>query len=90
MHKSCELPVAYATVVSRAQLAQKICEMAREEFKRCEALVHEQHLQQQGWAAVVANMEDTVKEFTERCDNFFRYYEEHLRLRAEHVGILRE
>ncbi|XP_035795472.1 RB1-inducible coiled-coil protein 1-like isoform X3 [Anopheles albimanus] len=90
VHKSCELPVAYATVVSRAQLAQKICEMAREEFKRCEALVHEQHLQQQGWAAVVANMEDTVKEFTERCDNFFRYYEEHLRLRAEHVGILRD
>uniref|UniRef100_A0A2M3Z011 RB1-inducible coiled-coil protein 1 n=1 Tax=Anopheles braziliensis TaxID=58242 RepID=A0A2M3Z011_9DIPT len=90
VHKSCELPVAYATVVSRAQLAQKICEMAREEFKRCEALVHEQHLQQQGWAAVVANMEDTVKEFTERCDNFFRYYEEHLRLREEHVGILRD
>ncbi|XP_050084411.1 RB1-inducible coiled-coil protein 1 isoform X2 [Anopheles aquasalis] len=90
VHKSCELPVAYATVVSRAQLAQKICEMAREEFKRCEALVHEQHLQQQGWAAVVANMEDTVKEFTERCDNFFRYYEDHLRLREEHVGILRD
>ncbi|XP_049533094.1 RB1-inducible coiled-coil protein 1 isoform X2 [Anopheles darlingi] len=90
VHKSCELPVAYATVVSRAQLAQKICEMAREEFKRCEALVHEQHLQQQGWAAVVANMEDTVKEFTERCENFFRYYEEHLRQREEHVGILRD
>ncbi|XP_058061524.1 RB1-inducible coiled-coil protein 1 [Anopheles bellator] len=88
VQKSLELPVSYQTVVARTQLAAKICEMAREEFKRCEALVHEQHLQQQGWAAVVANMEDTVKEFTERCENFFRYYEEHLRQREEQSDIL--
>ncbi|XP_052868836.1 RB1-inducible coiled-coil protein 1 isoform X2 [Anopheles cruzii] len=88
VQKSLELPVSYQTVVARTQLAAKICEMAREEFKRCEALVHEQHLQQQGWAAVVANMEDTVKEFTERCENFFRYYDEHLRAREEQSDIL--
>lgn len=86
--KSLELPVCYPTVVSRAQLAQKICEMGREELRRCEALVHEQHLQQQGWAAVVANMEDTVKEFQERCEDFSRFYEEQIRLHEEQMDIL--
>uniref|UniRef100_A0AAG5D7Z0 RB1-inducible coiled-coil protein 1 n=1 Tax=Anopheles atroparvus TaxID=41427 RepID=A0AAG5D7Z0_ANOAO len=87
--KSLELPVSYATVAARAQLAQKICEMSREELRRCEALVHEQHLQQQGWAAVVANMEDQVKEFLERWVDFNRYYEEQIRLHEEQMDILK-
>lgn len=83
-----ELPATYATVVTRATLAQKICELAKEEVKACETLVHEQHLQQQGWAAVVANLEDAVKEFQDRVADFFRRYEEHRQRYNDHVDIL--
>ncbi|XP_053672336.1 RB1-inducible coiled-coil protein 1 [Anopheles nili] len=86
--KGLELPVAYSTVAARAQLAQKIYEMGQEELRRCETLIHEQHLQQQGWAAVVANMEDTIKEFQDRSEYFNRYYEEQLRLHEEQLEIL--
>jgi RB1-inducible coiled-coil protein 1 len=37
---------------------QQFHEVAREELKTCEQLVHDQHLQHQGWAAAVANLED--------------------------------
>lgn len=35
--------------------------MDKEEVEACEKLVHDQHLQQQGWAAVVANLEDITR-----------------------------
>ncbi|XP_058447461.1 RB1-inducible coiled-coil protein 1 isoform X2 [Malaya genurostris] len=88
--KCLELPAAYSTVVSRSQLAQQICEMAKEEAKTCDTLVHEQHLQQQGWAAVVANMEDVVAEFQERVTDFYRRYDEHRQHYKENVAILSE
>ncbi|XP_062546074.1 RB1-inducible coiled-coil protein 1 isoform X2 [Armigeres subalbatus] len=86
--KCLELPATYGTVVTRAALAQKIYEMAKEEAKTCKTLVHEQHLQQQGWAAVVANMEDVVNEFQERVADFYRQYEEHRQRYKDHEGIL--
>lgn len=54
----------YNTVVVRAELAKQICEMASQQLHICEKLVHDQHLQHQGWRAVVANLEDIVKTFT--------------------------
>ncbi|XP_039431976.1 RB1-inducible coiled-coil protein 1 isoform X4 [Culex pipiens pallens] len=86
--KCLELPATYNTVVTRSLLAQQICEMAKEEAKTCETLIHEQHLQQQGWAAVVANMEDSVMEFQERVADFYRRYEEHRQRFTEHMEIL--
>ena len=53
----------YQTVVARAQLAQQLHETAREITNVCEQLVHDQHMQQQGWSAVVANLEDLVVAF---------------------------
>ncbi|KAH6921453.1 hypothetical protein HPB50_000601 [Hyalomma asiaticum] len=55
------LPPAFDTVVVRTQLAQEFCDRARQELRTAEALVHEQHLQQQGWAAVVANLDDMTR-----------------------------
>lgn len=83
-----ELPATYGTVVTRAILAQKIYEMAKEEAKTCDGLVLEQHLQQQGWSAVVANMEDLVKEFEERASDFFQRYEEHRERYKQHDDFL--
>ncbi|XP_063699943.1 RB1-inducible coiled-coil protein 1 isoform X2 [Culicoides brevitarsis] len=87
--KCLELPATYNTVVTRAQLAQQVHEMAKEEFRICENLVMEQHLQQQGWCAVVANLEDITVDFHERCDVFFRGFDEHLDKRNEHLDYLK-
>ncbi|KRT86076.1 hypothetical protein AMK59_2, partial [Oryctes borbonicus] len=76
-----DLPHDYATVVHRTQLAQQFNEMAKEQAKICKQLVHDQHLQQQGWAAVVANLEDITMEFKKRADlcekQFSDYMGEH-------------
>uniref|UniRef100_A0A182MAP5 RB1-inducible coiled-coil protein 1 n=1 Tax=Anopheles culicifacies TaxID=139723 RepID=A0A182MAP5_9DIPT len=88
VRKCLELPSSFPTLVARAQLAQRIFEMGREELRRCENLVHEQHLQQQGWAAVVANMEDTIKVFQDRCEYFNENYEKQLQKHQEHMDIL--
>lgn len=82
------LPANYATVVTRAQLAQQMHEMAKEECKLCERLVYEQHLQQQGWAAVIANMEDLADEFRQRFTNFYRCFDDHLHIQAECLEFL--
>ncbi|XP_055644823.1 RB1-inducible coiled-coil protein 1 isoform X2 [Toxorhynchites rutilus septentrionalis] len=83
-----DLPAEYNTVVRRAQLAHKFNEMAKEEVKICVQLVYEQHLQQQGWAAIVANMEDVVAEFQERFAVFERSYEEHKEQYSEQGDFL--
>ncbi|XP_023233231.1 uncharacterized protein LOC111632943 [Centruroides sculpturatus] len=55
------MPPTYHTVVSRAQLAQHFYDLAKNQRVSCERLVYDQHLQQQGWAAVVANLEDIAR-----------------------------
>ncbi|KAG7153514.1 RB1-inducible coiled-coil protein 1-like, partial [Homarus americanus] len=64
------MPASYNTVVARAQLAQQFHEHSRDQTRTCQQLVHDQHLQQQGWAAVVANLEDIVSAFKNRFENF--------------------
>lgn len=87
--RSLELPVANETVMRRAQLAQRMYDMARDEDRLCERLVHEQHLQQQGWSAVVANMEDLTDEFRQRFKSFCEIFERHLEKRSSQVGLLK-
>ncbi|XP_055851820.1 RB1-inducible coiled-coil protein 1 isoform X3 [Episyrphus balteatus] len=82
------LPAVYDTVVTRAQLAQQMYELAREEENICERLVHEQHLQQQGWSAVVANMEDLTEEFRQRFRDFCLSFDRHLEKRAAYIELL--
>lgn len=53
----------FNTVVARTEMAQQLFDMAKEQLHICERLVHDQHLQQQGWAAVVANLEDFANAF---------------------------
>ena len=40
---------------------QQFQDVDGEELRACERLIHDQHLQQQGWAAVVANLEDVTR-----------------------------
>ncbi|XP_052834792.1 LOW QUALITY PROTEIN: RB1-inducible coiled-coil protein 1 [Drosophila gunungcola] len=89
VEESHRLPAALETVRQRAQLAQHMRELARKEEDLCERLVHEQHLQQQGWSAVVANMEDLTNEFRERFVNFCSSFDRHLQKRESYLELLR-
>lgn len=83
-----ELRAEYKTVVQRAQLAQTFHDLGKEELKACEKLVHEQHLQHQGWMAVIANMEDITSEFQERCNDFDKVFKDHIEKRMEYKDYL--
>ncbi|XP_028155826.1 RB1-inducible coiled-coil protein 1 isoform X3 [Ostrinia furnacalis] len=65
------------TVMACTQLAEQFSDLAHEVSRSCEQLVHEQHLQHQGWAAVVANLEDIFNEFCERSRNFKESFRKH-------------
>lgn len=82
VEKCCAQPPNAYTVMTCATLAQQFSELAVEVSSSCEQLVHEQHLQQQGWAAVVANLDDIYFEFCERSRNFKDAFRKH-RLKKE-------
>ncbi|XP_017878640.1 RB1-inducible coiled-coil protein 1 isoform X1 [Ceratina calcarata] len=82
------MPATYQTIVARAQLAQQCYGLAREQTRICERLVHDQHLQQQGWAAVVANLEDLTHLFQSRADILQQTYTAYLSERQQHIDLL--
>ncbi|XP_011154771.1 RB1-inducible coiled-coil protein 1 isoform X2 [Harpegnathos saltator] len=85
---SVSMPATYQTLVSRACLAQQCCGLARDQTRACERLVHDQHLQQQGWAAVVANLEDITQMFQSRADQFQHSFALYLAERQQHMELL--
>lgn len=85
---SLAMPATYQTLIARAQLAQQCCGLAREQTRICERLVHDQHLQQQGWAAVVANLEDITQMFQSRADLLQQSFAVYLSERQRHMELL--
>lgn len=83
------MPPEYNTVVIRAKLAHKMYESATKEIKICERLVFEQHLQQQGWAAVMANLEDLTNEFKQRSSDFLNTINDYLERRPHYLEYLK-
>lgn len=84
----CDLPVTLSTVTKRAQLAQHFYELARDLQLICENLVHDQHLQQQGWSAVLANLEDIVSDFRKRLAIFERTFQDYIDYRDTYTVFL--
>lgn len=82
------MPAEYNTVVVRAKVAQKMYESATKEIKVCEKLVFEQHLQQQGWAAVMANLEDLTNEFKHRTADFLNTINDYVEQRPNYLSYL--
>ncbi|XP_048256219.1 RB1-inducible coiled-coil protein 1-like isoform X1 [Haliotis rufescens] len=82
------MPPAYETVVSRTQLSVQFRDVDEEELKACERLVHDQHLQQQGWAAVVANLEDITSALRQRWELFQEAYDNYLTDRQGYLNTL--
>ncbi|XP_043287529.1 RB1-inducible coiled-coil protein 1 isoform X1 [Venturia canescens] len=88
INASLAMPATYGTLVARAQLAQQCCALAREQTRTCERLVHDQHLQQQGWAAVVANLEDITHMFQSRAEVLQQSFALYLTEREQHMQLL--
>ncbi|CAH1390768.1 unnamed protein product [Nezara viridula] len=85
---SLNLPPTIQTVNMRCQLAQQICEQAKQISWVCDKLIHEQHLQHQGWAAVMANLEDVTAEFSNRNAIFEAAYTQYLETRPQYLEML--
>lgn len=85
---SLAMPATYQTLVARAQLAQQCCGLAGGQTRICEKLVHDQHLQQQGWAAVVANLEDITQMFQNRAALLQQSFAVYLSERQQHMELL--
>ncbi|KAI7792360.1 RB1-inducible coiled-coil protein 1 [Triplophysa rosa] len=58
VEESLMMPAVFHTVASRTQLALEMQEVAKKLCSFCERLVHDEHLQHQGWAAIMANLDD--------------------------------
>ncbi|XP_060518721.1 RB1-inducible coiled-coil protein 1 isoform X2 [Cylas formicarius] len=69
-----DLPTSLATVKKRAQVANDFYNVAKRQLEFCEGFVHDQHMQQQGWSAVIANLEDIVLEFKKRWELYLKAY----------------
>ncbi|XP_061175133.1 RB1-inducible coiled-coil protein 1-like [Saccostrea echinata] len=82
------LPPTFGTVVARSQLAIQIHDVDKEEEEACEKLVHDQHLQQQGWAAVVANLEDITCALKHRSEIFTEAYTSYISCREDYLSTL--
>ncbi|CAH1130303.1 unnamed protein product [Ceutorhynchus assimilis] len=82
------LPVSLSTVRSRTLVAQDFFSVAKEQLEFCESMVHDQHLQQQGWSAVIANLEDIVTEFRKRWELFLKMYEDFIADRDAYDNFL--
>ncbi|CAG5056660.1 unnamed protein product, partial [Parnassius apollo] len=84
----CSLPPTVHTVISCATLAQQFSDLAHDVSRSCDQLVLEQHLQHQGWAAVVANLEDIFNEFCERSKSFKESFRKHRLKKEEYHAML--
>lgn len=82
------LPSSYSTVVSRSQLAQQLYERGKQQLGASDRLIREQHLQQQGWAAVVANMDDLTHTLRASLDRFRHVFEQYLAERPRYLQLI--
>ncbi|KAL8606380.1 hypothetical protein ACOMHN_020534 [Nucella lapillus] len=86
---SIKMPPVLDTVKSRMLLVQTTCEIDKRELQEIRQLVFDQHLQQQGWAAVVANLEEVCSGFRTRVLAFQKQFGEYTKVREDYMALLR-
>lgn len=57
---------------------QEMYEVAKKLCSFCEGLVHDEHLQHQGWAAIMANLEDCSNSYQKLLFKFESIYSDYL------------
>lgn len=92
VEESLMMPAVFHTVASRTQLAVEMYEVAKKLCSFCEGLVHDEHLQHQGWAAIMANLEDCGNSYQKLLFKFESIYSDYLqsiediKLKLTHLG----
>ncbi|KAF6100847.1 RB1 inducible coiled-coil 1 [Phyllostomus discolor] len=92
VEESLMMPAVFHTVASRTQLAVEMYEVAKKLSSFCESLVHDEHLQHQGWAAIMANLEDCSNSYQKLLVKFENIYSNYLqsiediKLKLTHLG----
>uniref|UniRef100_A0A8C7E643 RB1-inducible coiled-coil protein 1 n=1 Tax=Naja naja TaxID=35670 RepID=A0A8C7E643_NAJNA len=92
VEESLMMPAVFHTVASRTQLAVEMYEIAKKLCSFCEGLVHDEHLQHQGWAAIMANLEDCTCSYQKLLFKFENAYSSYLqsiddiKLKLTHLG----
>nr|XP_020651628.1 RB1-inducible coiled-coil protein 1 isoform X1 [Pogona vitticeps] len=92
VEESLMMPAVFHTVASRTQLAVEMYEIAKKLCSFCEGLVHDEHLQHQGWAAIMANLEDCACSYQKLLFKFENAYSSYLqsiddiKLKLTHLG----
>ncbi|XP_016092803.1 RB1-inducible coiled-coil protein 1-like isoform X2 [Sinocyclocheilus grahami] len=74
VEESLMMPAVFHTVASRTQLAEEMFEVAEKLCLFCERLVHDEHLQHQGWAAIMANLDDCTLSYQKLLMKFDTAY----------------
>ncbi|XP_041805042.1 RB1-inducible coiled-coil protein 1 [Chelmon rostratus] len=74
VEESLLMPAVFHTVASRTQLALEMFEVANKLSSFCERLVHDEHLQHQGWAAIMANLDDCTLSYQKLLMKFDTAY----------------
>ncbi|XP_064409735.1 RB1-inducible coiled-coil protein 1 isoform X2 [Latimeria chalumnae] len=78
VEESLMMPAVFHTVASRTQLAVEMYEVAKKLCSFCERLVHDEHLQHQGWAAIMANLDDCTHSYQKLLFKFDSAYSSYL------------
>lgn len=76
------------TLVARTELAADLNDQASRQKETCERLVHDQHLQQQGWAAVTANLDDLTRAFKNKSEMLLLAFNEFIKSKPKHEHLL--
>jgi RB1-inducible coiled-coil protein 1 len=76
------------TVAIRTSLAQEYVKGSTAQTRSCETLIHDQHLQHQGWLAVVANLEDLASDIQKQLARMESNYNMYLSRREEYQNLV--
>lgn len=88
-HQSCmNLAPDPQTILMRCQFADEIRKCSEDQISVCSRLVHDQHMQHQGWLAVVANLEDSINAFRESWQNLNTTFQQFLEQKQNHHDLL--
>jgi len=82
------LPDSQESVATRVKLAMDFVEASNEQIDFCQRVIHDQHLQHQGWLAVVANVEDTSAALKRKNIALSKTYKAYLSQREQYRDMV--
>lgn len=88
IHACLFLEPSYNTVVARAELARQLYENSHQQLSICEKIVADQHMQHQGWGAVIANLEDIGKAFKNSADQLKQDFSSFIAKKSSHLQLI--